>query len=363
MNLFTKIQLLHSGRTAYAGSAKGAIQSFADAGHHVPELTNPADFFMDILTADGAVLCELWHTNHIEEPPTELQAQPELPARWVTSFWWQLRVLFQRHNAQTRGDVFTMTNSFVVLLVALVAVLLWFQCDNIGDKKGLLFFILIQQGFNALQGVLRIFPSERALVVRERSAGSYHVGAYFLAKTSADIANSFTLPTLFATAIFFGCGFQRDFGIERFMCFMAIFLMTILSAQSMGLLMSCLIDDLAAVQIVTPTVLLSMMLAGGFYVNADNIPVFMIWLKYTSFQYWGYSGLMANEFAGRTVDCSEANSPGEYGAACPIEGDHILDESGLGDADVATSLCVLAIMAVAFRVIAYVFLRFKTKAW
>ena len=78
-----------------------------------------------------------------------------------------------------------MTNSFVVLLVALVAVLLWFQCDNIGDKKGLLFFILIQQGFNALQGVLRIFPSERALVVRERSAGSYHVGAYFLAKTSA----------------------------------------------------------------------------------------------------------------------------------------------------------------------------------
>ena len=97
--------------------------------------------------------------------------------------------------------------------------------------------------------------------------------------------------------------------------------------------------------------------------GADNIPVFMIWLKYTSFQYWGYSGLMANEFAGRTVDCSEANSPGEYGAACPIEGDHILDESGLGDADVATSLCVLAIMAVAFRVIAYVFLRFKTKAW
>lgn len=30
------------------------------------------------------------------------------------------------------------------------------------------------------------FPSERALVLRERAAGTYYVSAYFMAKTVAD---------------------------------------------------------------------------------------------------------------------------------------------------------------------------------
>merc|ERR1712046_89364 len=109
--------------------------------------------------------------------------------------------------------------------------------------------------------------------------------------------------------------------------------------------------------IVSPVVLLSMMLASGFYVNTDNIPVFMVWLKYLSYQYWGYSGMMVNEYAGRHFDCSNRDADTK---ACPIDGDSFLRENGLEDASISLSYAVLGAMAVLFRLAAYALLRWRT---
>ena len=128
----------------------------------------------------------------------------------------------------------------------------------------------------------------------------------------------------------------------------------------MGLLLSCLIIDAATVQIVAPVLLLTLMLTGGFYVDPRNVPDWMIWIKYASFQYWGYAGLMKNEFGGREFDCSLVRE-GAYGSACPVQGDHFLAESGLADADIAQSVLVMAGMAVGYRILAYVLLRLRTQ--
>lgn len=362
--LFNQILLLESGRTAFTGPPQEAVAFFASVGHEIPAMTNPADYLMDTLKEHGSDICDAWAQRAPELTDDKADAAAAAsPAamskseRWVTSFWWQLLVLFRRHNAQSRGNTFTPANSFVIALMGCVTILLWFQSDDLDDLKGLLFFILIQQGFNALNGILRIFPSERSFVIRERSVGAYHVGAYFLAKTSADLLNTVVMPALFATGVFFGAGFEFEW--IRFTTYLLVFLMAIITAQSMGLLLSCAITDAATVQIVAPVLLLTLMLTGGFYVNPRNVPSWMIWLKYLSFQYWGYAGLMKNEFGGRTFDCSNARL-GAYGHECPIRGEHILEENGLGDADVATSVCVMGGMAFGYRVIAYILLRWRT---
>eukprot|EP00658_Telonema_sp_P-2_P006694 TRINITY_DN12529_c0_g1_i5.p1 TRINITY_DN12529_c0_g1~~TRINITY_DN12529_c0_g1_i5.p1 ORF type:complete len:537 (+),score=110.67 TRINITY_DN12529_c0_g1_i5:111-1721(+) len=251
--LFSKVLLLHSGRTAFVGNPQDAIVFLEAAGQPLPAMTNPADFFMDALTSSGPAICDAWAcTQSAEDQPSTATAPPatQPQRRWVTSFCRQLVVLFRRHNAQSRGDTFTPVNSFVVLFMAGFTALLWWQSDSVDDVQGLLFFILIQQGFNAMNGVLRVFPDERTLVMRERSNGAYHVGAYFLAKTSADMLNTFALPALFAVIVWLGVGFE--FEVERFLVFMGMFLASMLSAQSMGLFLSCVIIDANSVQVVIP---------------------------------------------------------------------------------------------------------------
>ena len=97
--------------------------------------------------------------------------------RWRTSAWWQFRVLLARSSRQQRGDVFNAVNVFQILAVAVIAACLWSGSTAVQDIIGVLFFVNIQQSFNAQNTVLRIFPTERALMLRERG-GTYRMLPY-----------------------------------------------------------------------------------------------------------------------------------------------------------------------------------------
>lgn len=52
---------------------------------------------------------------------------------------------------------------------------------------GALFFLLINQAFSGIFGIIYLFPSERGIVFKERASRSYHVGAYFWSKSMAEL--------------------------------------------------------------------------------------------------------------------------------------------------------------------------------
>ena len=47
-------------------------------------------------------------------------------------------------------------------------------------------------------------------------------------------------------------------------------------------------------QTVTTVVILTFLLVGGYYVR--NIPVWIRWIKYVSFLYWGFNLLIKTQF-------------------------------------------------------------------
>lgn len=50
--LFDKLLLLSAGRTCYFGAVNGVDQYFRSIGHPIPNHTNPAEFLLDIVSAD-----------------------------------------------------------------------------------------------------------------------------------------------------------------------------------------------------------------------------------------------------------------------------------------------------------------------
>ena len=100
------------------------------------------------------------------------------------------------------------------------------------------------------------------------------------------------------------------------------------------------------------------MLFGGFYINVTRIPSWLAQLRYASFMYWGFSGMVINEFRGRELPCSSA-PPGLYGEACPFPGDRVVEALGYQEGTVGRCLMMLLIISCFFRCCAYLCLRFN----
>jgi len=275
--------------------------------------------------------------------------------RWQTSTWWQFQVLLARSTKQQRGDVFNTINVFQILAVAIIVACLWSGATSVRDVIGVLFFVNIQQSFNAQNTVLRLFPTERALMQRERGCGTYRMLPYFLAKSAGDLVAVFVLPVGYAVIIYFSVGLRRELG--SFLWYLLLSLTTVFTGQSLGLLVSIAVPDLALANCVSFVLVLFIMLFGGFYVNVDRIPEWISGVRYASYMYWAFSGMVINEFGGRQLPCGDSEHAADYGG-CPFSGDLVVQEMGYSGGSVGRSFGCLLGMAILFRFCAYLSLRF-----
>mmetsp|Transcript_10082 Transcript_10082/g.15181 ORF Transcript_10082/g.15181 Transcript_10082/m.15181 type:complete len:661 (+) Transcript_10082:84-2066(+) len=381
---FDKVMLLKKGRTAYYGKQSKIVSYFENMGHKLSQFSNPADWILDLSTKEktGANSSKNFVslTDYFQQKvnamtelekekngiPTEksilasqaMQSKIEFKTGWKTSFLYQFKVLMERQSKQSRGEVFTGANIFQIMAVAIIASALWWQSDNVSDITGVFFFISIQQSFNAMSLVMRVFPSERGLMVRERSAGSYRVGPYFLSKSFSDIYLYIVFPSIYGIMVYFSAGLNGD--AEAVFIFLGLFLMQILTAQSLGMLISAWIKDLALAQSFSFVLVLLIMLFGGFYVNNDNIPYGLNWIKYLSFLYWGYGALIVNEFEGREYPCVQ-DTANTYGNECPIPGDNVIKSLKFEDIEIWQSFLMLIALFSIYRFATYLVLRYTTK--
>ncbi|XP_046851488.1 ABC transporter G family member 9-like isoform X2 [Xenia sp. Carnegie-2017] len=130
--------------------------------------------------------------------------------KWPTSFWTQFRVLTHRTFKQSMPIILSKLNLVQNVLLALIIGLIWFQVphkeESINDRRGLLFFFVTYWTFTPLFRALLTFPSEEVVIRKERSAGSYRLSAYFLAKCLSEIPLVICYPIIFLFIFYWLCG-------------------------------------------------------------------------------------------------------------------------------------------------------------
>jgi hypothetical protein len=149
--------------------------------------------------------------------------------------------------------------------------------------------------------------------------------------------------------------------------------------QSLGLLLGAAFMNPKNAQTIATIIMLSFMLVGGYYVR--GIPVWIDWVKYISYVYWGFNLLLKIEFANsQYYDCDDAPPgaagvppPGAVGAAAkvvpgtpgcePVPNLRSALQLPVDVNDpVWLDVVVLVAMLVLLRIAVYVTLRKKTKA-
>ncbi|KAL2483648.1 ABC transporter G family member 9 [Forsythia ovata] len=361
--MFHKVLLLSEGNPLYFGKGLQAMDYFSSIGFSPSVAMNPSDFMLDLangVSTDDSqedqatikqTLVSAYKTNLAESVKSEIEIDSQLPEatddkqfkRWSTSWWQQFSVLFRRGLKERKHEAFSILKIVQVLVVALLCGLLWWQSDrsHIQDQVGLFFFYSGFWGFYPLFQAIFTFPQERMMLQKERSSGMYRLSSYFMALTLGDLPMELVLPTVFVTITYWMAGLKAS--AVNFLSGLFVLLYSILCSQGLGLAIGALVMDQKSATILGSVIMLSFLLASGYYVQ--HVPKFIRWIKYISISNYTFKLLLRSQYKpGETYPCGTNKT-------CLVEDYPSVKPVGLGGQGV--SLVALAIMLVGYRLIAY----------
>jgi len=128
--------------------------------------------------------------------------------------------------------------------------------------------------FNAIQNVILIFPDERPVFLREANNNMYAVSAYFWAKIFSEFPSSLLTPVIFGAIVYYAIGFNPHEG--KFPTFLCILFLIYNASSGYALILGTIFSDKQLAVTLTPVLIIPFMLFAGFFVNQDNIPVWLI---------------------------------------------------------------------------------------
>ncbi|KAL4591883.1 hypothetical protein LXL04_004857 [Taraxacum kok-saghyz] len=380
---FDKLILLGKGSLMYFGKASEAMEYFSSIGCCPFISMNPAEFLLDLANGnmnDVSVPSELQDKVHLGNSGRETRNGKPSPAvvheylveacmshvsgetkkrlrtrtsteqeiksekrEWGASWRQQYSILFKRGFKERRHDYFSWLRITQIVATAIILGLLWWQSEvhtpkdlpkqskiNCHFQAGLLFFIAVFWAFFPVFTAIFTFPQERAMLKKERAVDMYKLSAYFMARTTSDLPLDLFLPVIFLLIVYFMGGLRLT--AHSFFLTMLIVFLCIVAAQGLGLAIGAAVMDLNKATTLASVTVMAFMLAGGFFVK--DVPIFISWLSYLSFNYHTYRLLLKVQYE----DISSI-----------IEGIEI--DSGLKE------VVALAAMAVGYRILAYLSLR------
>lgn len=331
--MFDRLMLLARGKIIYFNEARLAVDYFGSINFQCPDLSNPADYFMTMMSIESIELDTSGQTGsvHMDKDKIEEEYQKQIATfvskyeqselcnnhnevypglvelyngssnqnAMTTSFCYQFSLLCRRNFLNLiRLPQTSYVKLLTTCLTALFAVLLFY---NVGtDKAGIqniqgsLFFITMNISFNAIQNVILIFPDERPVFLREVNNNMYGSSPYFWAKVISELPFSIMTPVIFGSIVYYLIGFNPAF--ENFVFFLIILILIYNASSGYSLIISASFSDKQLAVTLTPVLIIPFMLFAGFFVSSDNIPVFLKEFEYLSIFKYGYESLMHNQF-------------------------------------------------------------------
>ncbi|KAF5949715.1 hypothetical protein HYC85_011708 [Camellia sinensis] len=363
--MFHKVLLLSEGNPLYFGKGEEAMDYFSSIGYEPSVAMNPSDFLLDLANGIASydsqedpavvkqVLISAFKNNIAENLKVEVQEidmghrrglEDKQCARWTTTWWQQFTVLLKRGVKERKHESFSGLKIGQVLVVAILSGLLWWQSGitHLQDQIGLLFFYSGFWGFFPLFQAIFTFPQERLMLEKERSSGMYRLSSYFMARIIGDLPMELVLPTVFLTITYWMAGLKPK--AENFMETLFVLLYSVLVSQGLGLALGAAVMDQKSATMLGSVIMLSFLLAGGYYVQ--HVPAFISWIKYISISQYTYKLLLGSQYKPNdTYPCGDTGTclVGEF-PSIKLVG---LDGRVL-------SVVALAVMLIGYRLMAYV---------
>lgn len=186
MYRYLSLCLLAEGRLTYMGPAIGALQHFASLGYPVPNLSNPADHYINTLAIepnnrddclarvkkindflnDGPIRNQLEEDIKSQEQSAAGRLDEKPKFKYNASYFTQIKSLFRRtFITDLRNPLATRVLLAQSIVISLFIGLIFLQLDEdergVQNRLGVIFITLMQTNFGyifAVVNVRTIFP-------------------------------------------------------------------------------------------------------------------------------------------------------------------------------------------------------------
>jgi ABC-type multidrug transport system ATPase subunit len=223
--------------------------------------------------------------------------------RYGASYIAQYQILLRRALKVRRFEALSLQDIVQFILVSVLAGCFWLQAGQTDtvfgaqNSNGCIFFLMMYTVMRTMLSALFVFPPEFKMILKERASGMYQISPYYFARTSSDLPIDCSLPTLFVAILYFMGGLRYTPG--AFFATWSALILLLLVAQSFGLLVGAIVPIPKTAQTITTVVALVMILTAGFFVF--QIPVWIGWMRYLSFIFYGYNLLIKVQYSGRDL--------------------------------------------------------------
>lgn len=391
ISLFDDICIMGEGKVVYFGRADRTLRYFTNIGFQPPSLTNPGEFFLNILrsekelkidddvemgtfsTTDGdnqikrlvrkfAVSKEKEKLDRcIGRTKTLVRNESNMKATDQPGLGKQLKHLIGRSVTHVKREPMLLRMRFIQsLFLAILGGLIWLRSGNdqvaASDKVSAIFFMLNANLFGSITGPGRVFPPERAFHFRERQSYTYSTFLYYLSKNLVDIPLTLLAAFFSNTIVYFMIGFHDS--PKPWILFIVFTMLINYAAHAAGMFIICsTFNARIATSVIQPLFLMPLMLFSGFFLNTNNVPKYFIWLEYTSFLKYGFRGAINSIFG--MVDHVFTCEPDEV---CRfVDGTSIQRFYFSYGHDIWLDMLIIVFIGTIFHVIAFSFLYFKGK--
>ena len=137
---------------------------------------------------------------------------------------------------------------------------------NWNTIAGFFFFIVLDVLFQGLVPLALVFPTERAVFLKEENSKMYGVVSYFISRNIVDIPFLLILPAIYSLVTYWMVGLSST-PSQFFIMYLILFLMMFVGS-SMGLLIGSFIQDEKGVSEIVPILLLPLIVISGFFKNS-----------------------------------------------------------------------------------------------
>lgn len=363
--LFDNLILMKRGSIVYQGSCLKSIRFLENVGLPCPEGVNPADYLIDVISPNRCDKASaLIDDNGKLEVPVNLSFgfdKPSISREGASSWLAQFSILFQRNMQQywRRKDIIFMSFVVTVVLAIFIGFGVWHNIGNnqLSIKKRVpsLFFACVTQGIVAALQSINTFPAERAVMLRERSAGTYYISSYFMAKTAKDFVTNIWQPVLFTCIVYFVIGYQTK--PDKFFIYMMFMVMDTFAATSLATAVTCCCVSIEMSTVVLASLLEISRLYGGFFVSPHLLESANNWKFADALSYLKYAfvGVALNELHGLELTCTSAE---RQSGSCILTGEQLIDDLGYGQYTIGFLAGILAVFIVGCRVVAFLGLKY-----
>ena len=102
------------------------------------------------------------------------------------------------------------------------------------------------------------------------------------------------------------------------------------------------------------------MIFGGLFINPNSVPIYLVWIKYFSWFYYGFAALVVNQWHDVFLDCELCNKTQVAYEFCPeylqVTGDSVIVRQGFEPNDFWLYIGLMCCLGVFYRLVGFLIL-------